>query len=76
MNWFNYLVPIYIQDVDKTSRAIGPALKETINVQYTPFYHLDFVIASDADRLLYNRMIEIMDNQLYGLCRVHITLGE
>jgi len=54
------------QDVEKVSKVIGPALKETIKVQFTPFYHLDYVIASDADKLLYYRMIEIMDNQLYG----------
>jgi len=32
------------------------------------------VIASDADKLLYNRMIEIMDNQLYGFYTISVII--
>jgi hypothetical protein len=55
-----------LQDIAKTAVFLESNLKENIKVNYTPWGHLDFIVAFDAHRLVYDRILNTMNARRYG----------
>lgn len=50
-----------VEDVEHLATGLGDALEEKILIPYEKFNHLDYIIATEAPTLVYDKVIDIMN---------------